>query len=124
MKLFAIPLLGWLLLATPSAAMAQESRPLPLPRVVELKTSDGTPLKASFFAAAKPGPGVLLLHQINRDRKSWEPVAVQLAAAGVHTLTLDLRGFGESGTRLEKLTDAERSNYRLGWPGDVDAALE
>jgi len=46
MKLFAFPLLGWLLLATPSVAMAQESRPLP--RGVELKTSDGTPLKATF----------------------------------------------------------------------------
>src|SRR5580704_13605789 len=95
MKLFAIPLLGWLLLATPSAAMAQQSRPLP--RVVELKTSDGTPLKASFFAADKPGPGVLLLHQVNRDRKSWEGVAVQLAAAGINALPVDMRGIGESG---------------------------
>jgi hypothetical protein len=52
MKLFAVPLLGWLLLATPSAAMAQASGPLP--RVVELlKTSDATPLKATFFAADK-----------------------------------------------------------------------
>jgi pimeloyl-ACP methyl ester carboxylesterase len=109
-----------LMFATGCLAFAQN----PAPRTVDLKAADGTTLKASFFAAAKPGPGVLLLHQINRDRKSWEPVAVQLAAAGVHTLTLDLRGFGESGTRLAKLTDAERSNYRLGWPGDVDAALE
>src|ERR1700722_7951457 len=45
MKLFAFPLLGWLL-ATPSVAMAQESRPLP--RGVELKTSDSTPRKATF----------------------------------------------------------------------------
>jgi hypothetical protein len=35
------------------------------PRMVELKASDGTILKASYFAAAKPGPGVLLLHQSN-----------------------------------------------------------
>ena len=125
MKLFAIPLLGWLLLATPSAAMAQESRPLPLPRVVELKTSDGTPLKASFFAADKPGPGVLLLHQVNRDRKSWEGVAVQLSAAGINTLTLDMRGIGESGgTRWEKLSDSELRKHWRGWPDDVDTALE
>jgi hypothetical protein len=31
---------------------------------LELKSSDGTVLKASYFAAAKPGPGVLL-HQSN-----------------------------------------------------------
>jgi pimeloyl-ACP methyl ester carboxylesterase len=109
-----------LLLATGCVAFAQN----PAARIVDLKAADGTPLKASFFAAAKPGPGVLLLHQINRDRKSWDLVAAQLAAAGIHTLTLDLRGFGESGTRLEKLSDAERSKYRRGWPDDVDAALE
>ena len=36
------------------------------------------------------------LHQSNRDRRSWTPVARALAAAGVHALTLDLRGFGDS----------------------------
>jgi dienelactone hydrolase len=81
------------------------------------------PLKATYFAAARPGPGVLLLHQINRDRKSWDAVAAQLAAAGMNALTLDLRGFGESGTPLNKLTDAERSKYQHAWPDDVDAAF-
>jgi alpha-beta hydrolase superfamily lysophospholipase len=96
----------------------------PAPGIVDLKAADGTPLKATYFAVAKPGPGVLLLHQINRDRKSWGPLAAQLAAAGINTLTLDLRGFGESGKRLEKLTDAERSMYRSAWPDDVAVALE
>jgi len=32
-------------------------------QVVDLKSSDGAILKASFFASAKPGPGMLLLHQ-------------------------------------------------------------
>ena len=108
-----------LTLATGCVAFAQN----PAPRIVDLKAADGTPLKATYFPAARPGPGVLLLHQINRDRKSWDPVAAQLAAAGMNTLTLDLRGFGESGTRLDKLTDAERSKYRRDWPDDVDVAL-
>ena len=51
------------------AASAQNTAP---PRAVDVKASDGTPLKATYFAAAKPGPGVLLLHQSNRDRKSWD----------------------------------------------------
>jgi alpha-beta hydrolase superfamily lysophospholipase len=66
----------------------------PAARMVDIKATDGTVLKASYFAAAKPGPGVLLLHQINRTRKAWDDVAAQLAAAGINTLTLDMRGYG------------------------------
>ncbi len=100
------------------AALASGERPNNAPRIVDLKTPDGTLLKATYFAAAKPGPGVLLLHQSNRTRKSWDQLAAQLAAAGINTLTLDLRGFGESGsTRREK-------EPRRGWPDDVDAALQ
>jgi len=40
---------------------AQQSQQPPAPRVVDLKAVDGTILKASYFAAAKPGPGVLLV---------------------------------------------------------------
>jgi pimeloyl-ACP methyl ester carboxylesterase len=99
---------------TADAPEAQQSQP-PAPRVVDLKASDGTILKASYFAAAKPGPGVLLLHQINRTRKSWDDVASQLAAIGINTLTLDLRGYGESGgTRSNRRTDA----------GDIDTAWQ
>ena len=68
----------------------------PAPRVVELKTPEGTILKGTYFPAAKPGPGALLLHQVNRTRTSWDEVARRLAAAGIHTLTMDLRGHGDS----------------------------
>jgi dienelactone hydrolase len=103
-------------------AQAQESAS----RVVDLKASDGTLLKASYFAAAKPGPGVLLLHQGNRQRKVWDDLAAQLAAAGINTLTLDLRGFGESGgTPHDKLTPKEFSRIQKQvWPGDIDTALQ
>jgi len=108
-----------------AAAANPPQTPTPPSRVVDLKASDGTILKASYFAAAKPGPGVLLLHQINRTRKSWDQVAGQLAAAGINTLTVDLRGFGESGgTPDTKLTDAERAKVNAFRPGDIDAALQ
>ena len=72
-----------------------------LPRVDDLTISDGALLKVSYFAAAKPGPGVLLFHQSNRDRKSWDAVARQLAAAGINVLTVDSRGHGESAGNTE-----------------------
>ncbi len=86
------------------------------PRVIDLHASDGTLLKASYFAAATPGPGVLLFHQGNRTRASWEAVARQLAAAGIHTLTVDSRGHGESGGKAEG-----RKQY---WSGDLDTAVQ
>jgi pimeloyl-ACP methyl ester carboxylesterase len=102
---------------TPNATPSPQSQQRSAPRVVELKAPDGTILKASYFAAAKPGPGVLLLHQGNRTRKSWDELAGQLAAAGINTLTLDLRGFGESGGNAKpynRLTNAR----------DVDTAFQ
>jgi tetratricopeptide (TPR) repeat protein len=110
--------------AAVSAPPEQPSQVPPAARVVDLKAPDGTILKASYFAAAKPGPGVLLLHQSNRTRKAWDELAGQLAAAGINTLTLDMRGFGESGTPYTKLTDAERAKVRPKWPSDVDTAFQ
>jgi tetratricopeptide (TPR) repeat protein len=78
-------------------------------RVVDFKTANGTILKGTYFAAAKPGPGVLLFHQSNRTRKSWDDVARQLAAAGINTLTVD--------------TDPNKTRKQR-WPGELDAALE
>src|SRR5262245_8345272 len=96
---------------------AQQSVPpksSPPPREVDLKASDGTLLKGTYFAAAKPGPGVLLFHQSNRTRKSWAGVAAQLAGAGINVLTLDGRGHGDSGG----------GKSDKGWENDVDAAFQ
>jgi hypothetical protein len=100
--------------APESPLAAPESPQPPAPRVVDLKASDGTLLKASYYAAAKPGPGVLLFHQSNRTRKAWDDVAGQLAAAGINTLTIDSRGHGESGGKEAKQK----------WAGDLDTAFQ
>jgi dienelactone hydrolase len=95
-------------------------------RNVDLKAQDGTLLKATYFAAAKPGPGVLLLHQCNRDRKSWDALAQSLTSVGISVLTIDNRGFGESGgMRFDKLTPDERQKLTTEiWPGDFDVAFQ
>ena len=94
-------------------------------KAVELKASDGTRLAASYFAAAKPGPGILLLHQCNRERSTWNGLAEQLAGKGFHVLTLDYRGYGESGgARHTELSGPERVRLTAEkWPGDVDVAF-
>src|SRR5579864_1122003 len=92
MRFCVATVLGLLLLA--AACAAQQA---PGPRVVDLAATDGTKLKATFFSAGKAGPGVLLLHQCNLQRKGWDGLAAQLAAAGISVLTLDYRGYGASG---------------------------
>jgi dienelactone hydrolase len=96
----------------------------PAPRIVDLTSPDGTRLKATFFAASKPGPGVLLLHQCNRQRKVWDDLAQRFAASGLNVLTFDFRGFGESaGTPLDILTnDQIQQVIAEKFPIDVDTA--
>jgi len=104
---------------------APRSEPVPEARVIDLKASDGAVLKASYFAAAKPGPGVLLIHQSNRTRKDWDALAADLARAGINTLTLDMRGFGDSdGTPVDKRTPEESARAREHTPHDLDIALQ
>lgn len=94
-------------------------------RVVDLTAKDGAKLKATYFAAGKTGPGVLLLHQCNRDRKAWDGLAQQLNAAGINVLTLDYRGFGESaGVPHDKATPQQQADLAAKWPGDIDVAYE
>ena len=82
-----------------NTSAAQDRRAAPA-HVVELKSSDGTPLKATYFAAAKPGPGVLLLHQSTRDRKSWDLVAAQFAAAGFNPSRWTCAGSAKAAARV------------------------
>ena len=86
---------------------------------------DGAELAVTYYSPGKPGPGILLLHQCNKDRSSWNALAQGLARAGFHVVTLDYRGFGGSpGRPLLELSNDERTNaFTNVWPGDVDAAF-
>jgi dienelactone hydrolase len=115
-----VVLLGYLTLTVTCSA-----QPAPTPRLVDLAAPDGTKLKATFFSAGKPGPGVLLLHQCNLQRKGWDALATQLAATGISVLTLDYRGYGDSEGKAPKdLPPAEGAKVlNEKWPGDVDVAF-
>jgi pimeloyl-ACP methyl ester carboxylesterase len=99
-------------------AMAQ-----PAPRIIDLTAPDGTRLKGTFYAAStnKPAPAVMLLHMCNTDRRSWSWVAEQLSAAGISALTMDNRGFGESGgPRAENASPEVQQQVAAKWPSDFD----
>src|SRR5215475_5561653 len=90
---------------------------------VDIAAPDGTKLRATLFSAGSPGPGVILLHMCNTTRKSWEPVAVKLSEKGIHALTIDNRGFGESGgPRFEGASPEVINQLNEKWPADFEAA--
>ena len=106
------------------SCMAKEP---PAPRVVDLTASDGIKIKASYFSAGKPGPGILLLHQCDHDRKIWDGLAHQLEAAGFNVLTFDYRGYGDSGDRPHNPVGSgplEPEEEMKKWPGDIDVAFQ
>jgi dienelactone hydrolase len=111
-----------LLLLAPSLP----AQSLPPPRDVTITAPDGTELRATYYDAGRPGPAVLLLHMCNATRASWAPLGPKLAAAGIHALALDYRGFGESGgARGDSLPPQEaRTVVSEKWPGDIDAAYD
>src|ERR1700730_802127 len=91
----------------------------------DLTASDGVKIKVSYYSAGKPGPGVLLMHQCNRDRTTWDGLATQMAQAGIHVVALDYRGYGESGgERILSLSAEKAAAERLKWPGDIDLAYQ
>src|SRR5262245_39993066 len=108
-----------IVLALASSANAQK-------RDVDLVNRDATPIKATYYPAGKPGPGVVLLHMCNSNRKVWENLAGLLNARGIHVMTVDYRGFGESGgVRFADLPPNQRQGVADGqFPGDVDLAYE
>jgi dienelactone hydrolase len=112
--------------AEKSAATGAPQAPHPLPavRAVDLIAADGAILRASYYAAAAPGPGVLLFHQSNRTRQSWDEVAHRLAAAGINTLTVDMRGTGESGGSYDKWTGPTPAEKKKTWTEDIELAWQ
>ena len=100
--------------AAPAAAQSMD---------IDLTGADGTMLKATYTSPGRPGPAMLLIHQCNMDRHSWSSIASGLVDAGVHVLTMDLRGFGDS--EGEPLQGREAfQNLMMKSPGDLDLAYD
>ena len=114
MRPLALTLAGTLAVALGLSAEVQK-------KDVDIKASDGTNLKGSYFSPGRRGPAILLLHQCNMDRHAWDSLAQDLAASGFHVLAIDYRGYGDSGEHFANPEDRRKAMLEK-WPGDVDAA--
>ena len=93
---------------------------------ISFKAVDGITLRGTFYAAAKPGPGILLSHMCDgKGREAWDGLATRLAQAGFHVLTWNYRGVGESegeqfrGGNMQQVLEY----WRTKWGPDAEAAL-
>jgi pimeloyl-ACP methyl ester carboxylesterase len=92
-----------------------------------LEVVGGVTLDARYYAADKPGPGLLFLNMCDPsdDQTAWANVATALNGHGFHVLTFDYRGFAKSGgempTGLSSVAEA-MPYWRENWVPDVEAA--
>jgi dienelactone hydrolase len=77
-------------------------------QTVSINSPDGVVLVGTFLTANKPNsPALLLLHQWESDRHSWDDFARRLQDDGFNVLAIDGRGFGESIKRADGTSVAE-----------------
>jgi len=100
-----------------------------------LTTEDDMALKADYFQSVKDSNrGVLMLHQCNYNRTMYDDIGEQLAQKGIHALSLDFRGFGESVSekfdieKIQALPEEKQGDawqaMSADWPKDVQLAYD
>ena len=93
---------------------------------VTIDSVDGVKIVGTYLTAPKPNsPALLLLHQWQSDRHSYDDFAKQMHEKGFAVLSIDGRGFGESTRKADGSTIAAgRSDADVkAMLGDVDAAF-
>jgi pimeloyl-ACP methyl ester carboxylesterase len=88
-------LLSLLILGLPSFAQADLAG-----EEIQLEAEDGLMLAGDFYRPgeiAEPLPSILLMHQNNANRSTFEPLIPYLLEAGYNVINVDLRGFGATG---------------------------
>jgi len=94
---------------------------------VTINSPDGVRLVGTFYPAGNPhAKALLLLHQWQSDRHSYDDFAKQMQGKGFAILSIDGRGFGESTRAADGMTvPAERTDAAVkAMLGDVGAAFD
>lgn len=90
-------------LAFPASAqdVPPTATPAPIPTTeVEIAAPDGLPLRGIYYSPHADAPAVLLIHQLYVTQRSWNFLVTPLTEAGFNVLTIDLRGYGRTGGRI------------------------
>lgn len=87
-----------LMASTAATAAARQENEVPSPEELELPTSDGVLLKATFYPGTegRDSVPVMILHDDKGQRRQFHELALALQAKGHAVLVPDLRGYGGS----------------------------
>lgn len=110
-----------------STAKAVSANAVPAGRKVVVISPDGVQIVGTFFESPQPNsPALLLLHQWQSDRHSYDDFAVRMQLKSFNVLSIDGRGFGESTKTADgKIVAPKRTDDAVkAMLGDVDAAVQ
>ena len=84
-------------LTLPALILAAVAAAAPAPaQKISFRTPDGWTIAALYLPPGKAGVVVVLAHGVGSSKSEWEALSERLAAAGLGTLAIDLRGHGDS----------------------------
>jgi len=113
--------------AVPANSASSATAPTDAVQTVTIDSPDGVKLVGSLLDSGKPNSSaLLLLHQWQSDRHSYDEFAKRMQAKGFTVLSIDGRGFGESTKKADGTTvSAGRSDADVkAMLGDVGAAID
>jgi dienelactone hydrolase len=112
---------------SPVSNTAAKPAPSDTEKRVVIDSPDGLKLIGTFYGPERANsPAVLLLHQWQSDRHSYDSFAKQLQGKGFSVLSIDGRGFGESTRAIDGMkVPADRTEAAVkAMLADVGAAFE
>lgn len=108
-------------------AVAASAAPSAVEQKVSFPTKDGWTIAALYRPAKKHGDVLVLAHGVGSAKVEWAGFTQRLAAKGVGTLAIDLRGHADSKKGPKDAGDYTTFDATGEWPlavGDLDAAVE
>ncbi|MFH1750099.1 MAG: alpha/beta hydrolase [Candidatus Micrarchaeota archaeon] len=80
---------------------------------MELKSTDGLKLAATYYKSASGGrEALILLHMLGRNRNDWAEFAKR-AQATYDVIAVDFRGHGDSEGEIASFTEKDYLNFKL-----------
>ena len=114
MKLFLILILSTLLLIS---CAKQLERGMNV-KDIQLETDDEKKIAGTFYEGGSEG--IILLHQLDRNRNDWKDFAAKLQNSNYSVLAIDLRGHGQSDGSWKDFSDDDFAGMVL----DVEATVQ